>query len=245
MRLDSYYFGMITNVYPPDSVDNVSKYQYEYQVLITGEDYAQIPTRCIRADLFGSRGDFEDVVLEVATKVMVLFPRGERSVGVIQSGTRNYVAPINGSLGKHWRNRFNKIVRYIDKDGNYSVTSDQGPNLSVKTDKIVIDDSSGNQIILDKASKTLFIKSGELKIDVSGNIALNVAKDSNVSVTGDCNVKVSGKAKIEVSGDCEVKAATISLNGKGGKVLTTESDPIIDSIFGEPSTGVDTVKAGE
>ena len=127
MNLPSYYFGMIDEVYAPDDVRNSSRYQYEYQVLVIGEDYASIPVRCIREDRYGSRDNFEDVILGVAAKVMVMFPRGDKSMGIIQHATRAYVAPQDPTLGVYWANRFNKVVRYIDKDGNYSVTSDAGP----------------------------------------------------------------------------------------------------------------------
>jgi hypothetical protein len=244
MLMDSYYFGMITNVYSPTDKENASKYQYEYQVLVIGDDYASIPVRCIRKDEFGSADDFDDVVLEVATKVMVKFPRGDRSLGIITEATRNYPAPMNPVLGKHWRRRFNKVVQIIDKDGNYSVTSDSGPNLQIKPDKIIIDDSKGQKVTFDKASQTLTIECKTLNINVTGDATVNVSGKLNASVGGDMTAKIGGKAKIEAGGDCDVKAGNITLNGKAGKVLTTLTDPVVDSIFGVPTQGVETVKAG-
>lgn len=244
-RLEGYYFGMITNVYLPTDKENASKYQYEYQVLITGEDYAQIPVRCIRQDSFGSRDDFEDVILNVADKVMVKFPRGDRSFGIIESCTRNYVVPQDPSLGRHWRNRFNKIVRMIDKDGNYSVTSDQGPNLHVKTDKIILDDSAGQKVTFDKKSKTLTIECNELKVQVVGNATVDVKGNLKATVGGDMTANVTGKATVKIGGDAKIDAANIFLNGSGGKVLTTKTDPVVDTIWGQPTEGVETLKAGK
>lgn len=243
-KLNSYYFGMISAVYKPTDVENSSKYQYEYQVVITGDDYSSIPVRCIRKDTYGSRDDFEDVVLEVATKVMVRFPRGDRSVGIIESGTRAYPSPQDASLGRHWRNRFNKLVRMIDKDGNYSITSDSGPNLHVKTDKIILDDSAGQKVTLDKASKTLTIECNELKVSVVGNATVDVKGNLSATVGGDVKVKATGKASVEAGGDCDVKAKKITLNGQEGEVLTTMTDPVVDTIFGTPTMGVKNVKAG-
>lgn len=258
MTLDSFYFGMIQAVYDPTKVENASKYQYEYQVVITVDDYASIPVRCIRADASGGHDNFDDLILEVGSKVMVRFPRGDRSLGIIECSTRNYVAPQNPALGVHWRNRFNKIVRYIDKDGNYSVTSDQGPNLHVKTDKVVLDDSVGEQIILDKASKTLFIKADEWKIDLTGNMTMNVAKNSTINVTGDVKVSVKGNAEVDVTGDAKVKAknieATAKMNAKvkaklislNGEVsgITTENSHfgVVDFLTGVPVNASKTVK---
>lgn len=243
-KMDSFYFGMITDVYTPADKENASKYQYEYQVLVTGDDYASLPVRCIRQDTFGSGDDFEDLVLAVATKVMVKFPRGDRSLGIIVSGTRNYAAPMDPALGRHWRRRFNKLVQMIDKDGNYSVVSDSGPNLHINTDKIVIDDSAGQRVTFDKTSKTLTIECNTMAIKVSGDATIDVKGKLTASVGGDMTAKVGGKAKIDAGGDCDVTAANITLNGKAGKVLTTLTDPVVDTIFGEPTEGVDTVKSG-
>ncbi len=243
-RMDSFYFGMITNVYSPTDKENASKYQYEYQVLVTGDDYSSLPVRCIRQDEFGSGDDFNDLVLAVATKVLVQFPRGDRSLGIIVSATRNYAAPMDPGLGRHWRRRFNKLVQMIDKDGNYSIESDSGPNLHVKVDKIIIDDSAGQKVTFDKASKTLTIECNELKVNVVGNATVDVKGNLTASVGGDITAKAGGKAKIEAGGDCDVKAKKITLNGQAGEVLTTMTDPVVDTIFGTPTMGVKTVKSG-
>lgn len=243
-KLNSYYFGMITDVYKPTDPENTSKYQYEYRVLITGDDYASIPVHCIRRDETGSRDDFEDLILDVASKVMVKFPRGDRSLGIIECSTRAYPAPQDVSLGRHWRRRFNKLTQMIDKDGNYSIVSDKGPNLHVKTDKIILDDSAGQKITFDKASKTLTIECNEFKVNVVGNATIDVKGNLTASVGGDLQAKVGGKANLEAGGDCDVKASKITLNGKAGEVLTNITDPVVDSIFGQPTQGVKTVKAG-
>ena len=88
--LPGFYFGMVTNVYSPKDKENASKYQHEYQVLVTGEDYSSIPCRCIRIDAAGSGDDFDDTILQVAAKVLVQFPRGDASLGIIIGSTRAY-----------------------------------------------------------------------------------------------------------------------------------------------------------
>lgn len=274
MKLDSYYIGTVEVAFEPESIENLSRYQYEYQVLVTLDNYAQVSVRTIRGDKYGNTDDFEDVILEPGARVTVMFPRGEITMGIIVHGLRQYPLRQDVGLGKHWRNRFNQVVRYIDKDGNYSVTSDQGPFLNVKTDQINLDDSVGEQIILDKTNKTLFINANDFTIAIKGNVNMTVDKDSTVAITGNSNINVTGNAVIAITGDltasaknitataqenatinckelnatasgnAQVTAAKIMLNGDGGDVLTTTTMAVIDSIFGELSIGVPTVSAG-
>jgi len=233
--LDSYYFGMIQNVWPPDHVDNSGKYQTEYEVLVTADGYAAIPTRCIREDRFGGQDSFEDIIMAVGDKVMIKFPRGDRSCGVIQHGTRAYVAPQNPAMGQYWMNRFNKVVRYIDKDGNYSVTSDSGPTLQVNTNKIVLDDSTGESIIIDKEAATLTINAKTWQVNIQG--------DATIAVTGDTTL-TTNKLTATCQGKAVIQAESVEVQGSNGQVLTTMTDPVVDSIFGEPTMGVETFKAG-
>jgi hypothetical protein len=249
--LNSYYWGMIQTVWSPAHLDNKSKYQYEYEVVITTDGYASIPVRCIRKDTYGSSDNFEDVILGVGAKVMVEFPRGDRSLGIIQHGTRAYVAPQNPALGVYWMNRFNKIVRYIDKDGNYSVTSDSGPTLQVNVSTIVLDDTTGESIIIDKEAQTITIAAQTWNVNIAGDAAINVTgdvtlngKDINITSTGDTTVNCKD-LNVMASGNAVVQAETIQLNGQAGQILTTETDPVVDSIFGIPTVGVPTVSAGQ
>ena len=70
----------------------------------------------------------------------------------------------------------------------------------------------------------------------SGALTITTISDTVINVGGQCSVTSSGKTSIT--------ASEIDLNGSGGAVLTTQSQPVIDSIFGEISVGVPTVKAG-
>lgn len=50
---------------------------------------------------------------------------------------------------------------------------------------------------------------------------------------------------IKQNGDIDISSvANINLNGSTGRVLTTESDPVVDMITGAPSMGAVRVKAG-
>ena len=66
MMLNGYYFGMISDVYPPGStssprVANTSPVA-PYKVMVIGEGYATLPVYCVREDRFGSRDAFEDII---------------------------------------------------------------------------------------------------------------------------------------------------------------------------------------
>lgn len=259
MKLDKFYFGKVTHIYAPNHPKNKSKYQYEYEVLITGDDYAQLPMRAIRNDEFGGLDDYSDEILSVGANVFVLFPRGDASIGIITGGGRFYPKAQDPALGKYYLKRFNKIEASIDKDYNYMVKSDSGPFLQVKTNKVVLDDSVGESVVLDKDKKTLFIDAnkwvvhikGDANITVDGNLTATVAKSAtvkakDVSVTADASAKIKCKdLTAEASGNANIKASSISLNGQGSSITTEQSHQnVIDLITGVPCVGVPTVKSG-
>jgi len=76
----------------------------------------------------------------------------------------------------------------------------------------------------------------DLDLNITGDVNLVAQGDLNATVSGDCNATVTGKLI--------AKAQEIDLNGNAGSVLTTVTDPVVDTIFGEPTMGVDSVKAG-
>lgn len=259
---NQFYFGTIQEVFPPNHAQNVSKYQYEYQVLITQDDYAQIPVKCVSIDPYGSPYNYLDSILYKNYKVFVLFPKGDRSMGVIMGGGRNYVKPQDPLRGYYFEHRFNEITNTIDRLGAWTVKSDDGPYQIIDKTSITIDDASGESIRLDKTAKTLDINTRELNINVSGNGSSNV----NVTVAGNVTIKVSGNANITVvkdvilqannvtanvkkdatikaGGIAKVDAKQIELNGSEGRVLSTISDPFSDTIFGELHVGMPTVKS--
>ena len=174
---------------------------------------------------------------------MVQCPRGDASMGIIVHSTRAYVAPQNPALGVYWMNRYNKIVRYIDKDGNYSVTSDSGPTLKVNTDKIILDDSTGESITIDKAAQTITIAAKTWAVNITGDATVTVGGKMTANVTGDLTA-MCDKLTVTAKGIAEVKADEVHIQGEAGQVLTNMTDPVVDSIFGEPTMGVPKFKAG-
>ena len=257
MELNSMYFGTIEKVMSPADSFNVSKYQYEYIVTVTCDLYSQMPVRCIALDPFGSFNAFQDSVFAVGHRVFVMFPKGDRTLGVILGGSRFYGPKTDPSLGLHLKKRFNEVVETYSKEGAWSIVSDDGPNLHVKKTQIVLDDSTGEKIVLDKAAKKITIDCQDWEVTVKGKATINVtgaatvsAASADVNISGKANVK-AGSANIEASGEVAVKAggdvkvdgSTVKLNGGSGEVLTTTTQPRC-YVTGAPFIGAPTVKAG-
>lgn len=255
----SMYFGVVVDIYPPTHKFNTFKHQYEYVVQVTGDDFCQFQVTAIRQDSSGNLDCFEDEILSIGDNVFIFFPRGDRSQGIITGGPRKFSKVQDPKLGKYYLKRFNTIETYIDKDGNWSVTSDKGPHAHVRTNNIELNDSVGEQILLDKDTKTITINTKEWVVNVKGNANIKIDGNANLQVGGSANVKVggsltadvSGKASVKaaaldanIKGEAKVKASNITLNGQAGKVLTTMTDPVVDYITGVPSQGVPNVKSG-
>jgi hypothetical protein len=265
-QLPGLYFGTIINVLYPNHNRNYSKYQTEYIVTITVDYYSTLVVTAIKADSSGNYDNYEDEQLQPNDKVYVMFPRGDRAMGVIMGCIRSYHEPQDPAEGYYYSKRYNRITTDIDKLGNWSVTSDEGPNAQVNTNSVILDDSVGEKITLDRDAKTLTIDAGTWKvnvtgaatIDVKGNTTINVGGTANIKIEGAATVKaasldanIEGQAKIkcktlnaEAAGQAKIKAATISLNGEMGQVITTSTMPTWDLITGIPSVGVPNVKAG-
>lgn len=256
--MDGLYYGTVQQVFPPGSTQNLNKYQYEYSLVVTMEDQSQMPVaHAIRRDEFGSADDFDDAVLDVNQKVLVMFPRGRGNIAIIMGAIRNSPIKTADAMAYHCLRRFNGVEVSTDKDGNWKVKSDKGPNLQVNIASIVLDDSAGESITLDKAGKVLTIKANKLVVQVQGDASVEAtgavsvkAKSLSAEVGGEASIKaksltanVDGDARIKAKGNCEVDGAKIELNGGAGKIVTTATHPV-DFVTGIPIQGVPTVKAG-
>jgi hypothetical protein len=243
---------------PPDHPENYNKIQYEYMVLATMQNYAKVPlNHAIVADEFGAADNFNDRVLQYGQRVIVMCPMGNLQSPIILSCLRNTPKTTDSALGLHWRRRFNKVEQIIDKDFNYMVKSDSGPNLKINTNKIVLDDGSGDNITIDKDNKIITINCKDFTAKISGNASIEVggsatvkAESADVTVSGKCTVKagsldatVDGEAKVKAGGDVNIDGSTIKLNGSIGKVLTDMTQPRC-YITGIPFIGSTKVKAG-
>lgn len=120
----------------------------------------------------------------------------------------------------------------MDRDGDASLTAKKDINLTAEGNINVVAQGDVN------------VTCTNVKVDASGQADITVGGDTNLSVGGNCAAKVDGSCKVESSGKTSVKASTIELNGSSGSVLTTATDPVVDTIFGIPTMGVPTVKSG-
>lgn len=139
--------------------------------------------------------------------------------------TNHKGAPTNGAFG---------VTEFkIEADGSFQLDHS---TITIRADK----------------KGTLTITSSADTVINCDNAKVNAKSNANVTAGADCNVKASGKVTVQAGADCNVtasgnavvKAAEITLNGSGGKILTTTTDPVVDTIFGAPTEGVSTVKSG-
>lgn len=111
-------------------------------------------------------------------------------------------------------------VSYTLTAGNYSVSVVAG-NIEIAT--LLGSFKCGNAI-------------GNVEIDAAGNITLKATA---------MTLQSAGPMSLTSAATIELTAPMISLNkGAGGQVLTTLTQPVLDSISGTPSVGVPTVIAG-
>jgi phage baseplate assembly protein gpV len=254
-KLHGLYFGTVMDVIYPEDALNTAKYQTQYRVILTGELYNQFEARCVVTDKFGGDDEFEDVTLRRGVKVLVQFPLGDPSIGVITGTIRSAADSQSRSDGYYYKKRFNKITESIDKADVWTIEHDDGTMIRIESNRILIDDGDGNSILIEQGSK-IKVMSGELDIEVADNAVINVSgnvtvKASNISVEGDdvsvkcksLDANVSGSAKIDAKGSVDIKGSNIKLNGEMGQVITTMSQPVC-YVSGIPFKGSTTVKAG-
>lgn len=249
-------FGVIRKIYSINDPGNVSGLSTEYDVEVIEQDMnrgiAPITYKnCLSVDALGSIGDFFEKNLRVQTEsdnfqlpitkgqngatVLVLCLDATTGKGVVIGGI-NHPNRDTTLIDNQPRlaGAYNGVAVAVNPDGstsltfngatdNYGVPTDpsQGPTtFQIQTD--------GSFQFNHSSITILAAKSGELTITTSG--------DANITVGGDCNVNSTGKTSIT--------ASEIDLNGGLAEVLTTMSDPVIDSIYGQPTVGFATVKTG-
>jgi hypothetical protein len=230
--LNSLYFGVIEEIYAPNHALNQSKYQYQYRVLITIDNYAQLPVQCVRMDAHGSLHNYTDTVMSAGSKVLVMFPRGDRSIGVIVGGTRSAPFKQDSNAQYFQENRFNEMVETFDFKGSWMMRSINGPFAKIEKTKVTISDTpikqSGDQInsyketndkakdatnepfdgqfiILDKTKKELLINTNQYKLIVNENADVHVRKNSKVQIDGAAQITINKDADITVKGNTNLK----------------------------------------
>lgn len=158
--------------------------------------------------------------------VHVMFENGDINYPVYMGG---YYA--RGELPSDFQTGYPNVRGWIFKNGH----------------KILVDSNSGSaaiKIIHSKGSQVLMNPDGSITVQSPGKVDVEAGGDCVVNASGKVNVTAGGDVNVTAGGNAVVEASEIHLNGSGGKVLTTETDPVVDLITGAPTQGVDTVKAG-
>lgn len=143
-----------------------------------------------------------------------------------RGATDNKGVPTDASQGP--------TVAKIEKDGSFEINH---KTVTFRLDKKgVVTVKSDGDINVTTGGKANVKATGDATIDAGGKATVKSGGDTVINAGGDCNVTASGKAV--------VKASEIDLNGSAGMVLTTVTDPVVDTIFGAPTQGIPTVKGG-
>jgi hypothetical protein len=241
--------GIIVRGYAISDTNNLTKLTTEYDVIVfeQNEDRgSSLMTykNCISAEGMGSIPDFFEKTLRIRENApsinSFIDTKGQNGAVVLlhcldgMSEKAIIVGAVTHPDRKttlvntepYLEGEYNGVNIKIANDGSATLTFKGATDNSGK----VIDSSQGNTTVS-------IAKDGSFQINHS-TITFKLDKDGNASLTAtqDFNVKLTGKLIAE--------ASEINLNGTTGDVLTTATDPVVDTIFGTPTQGVTTVKAG-
>lgn len=249
--------GVVVASYLKTDENNRSKLTTEYDVVVIEQNSDKGATtiryrNCMSAEGLGSIADYLETALRPQTTkttkgdstnlngqdgaiVLMLCWDGMSDKGIIIGSLTHPDRDSNlTEEGPLLEGEYNGVHISVAKDGSTSLTfkgatDNQGAPIdsSQGMTTIKIEKDGSFQADHDKAI---------FRMDRSGDISVTGKKDINLNAEGNINIVVKGKAI--------VTADSIELNGSAGQILTTVSDPVIDSIFGIPTTGVPTVKAG-
>jgi type VI secretion system secreted protein VgrG len=213
----SVYIGTIIKSIPPKDKKNATKYEYNYLVQLTIEKMGQSTFPCVKIDDFGAFQNFNDEILSEGSAVIVVFPRNDSRFGIIIGGLRQYKGGSSTSFdsGKFfWKKRYNKFELSIDDNFNYKAESDSGPFLSVKTNQVILDDSVGENLTLDKDKKTTTINTKDLVTNVKNDSKTTIDKNAIIEVKENVTIKIKGNVTLTVDGDVTIKCKNLKAEVK-------------------------------
>lgn len=163
------------------------------------------------------------------------------------------IVNTDGSTNLVFRGATDSLNNPIDsKQGNTTIKIEADGSFQVDHDSVTFRMDRTAQIASLMAKKDINMTAGgNINMTATGDVNVK-CENANVNASGkiiaksggNTEVTAGGDAKVTATGKATVNAAEIDLNGSSGKVLTNETDPVVDTIFGEPSKGVATVKAG-
>jgi hypothetical protein len=95
-----------------------------------------------------------------------------------------------------------------------------------------------SDVLIDSTAATIQMTSAQDTVIKSNNASINLSGQTGVYATS------NGDAKFQATGPVLIQGSVVHINGSAGNVLTTATDPVVDTIFGAPTVGVPTVTAG-
>lgn len=214
----------------------------------------------------GPKNNALDSFLKRGSRVLVGMICGQKSAGVIL-GTMphdNGVAVAkrpSRSNGTYLDMEFQGLNVSISNDGALKIVfnsprDDSGSPTNAGAAPTTMEiDSSGNvkvatnasqELSIDRVAKTIKLTNGGTTIlmDANSTLVQTDAKDVKINASAACKINTGANTEITAGGKVKLDASQIELNGSAGQVLTTLTDPIVDYIYGAPTEGVPTVKAG-
>ena len=264
--------GIVKASYPISDPSNINKQVPEYDVFVFEQNEDKGSTaityrHCVAATSFGSKADFLEANLRSLTKkttrdpvispsgqngaiVLLLCLNGQSDTGIIVSALAHPDRPTTlTDSGPHLEGEYNGVNIKVNKDGSTSLVF----NGATDNDGNITNPSQGPTTLTIETDGSFQVGHDKItfRLDKNGDATLDTKKDTNLNVAGKINIIVKGDATVQckelnatASGKAIIKASEINLNGASGSVLTTTTDPVIDLIFGVPTTGVPTVKSG-
>ena len=189
--------------------------------------------------------------------MVVVFPQGEILAPIIVGCLKSAEYTQTLADGVNYTRRFQEITTNINRFGEWSVTSDDGPNIRVEKEVIILDASQNQKIVIDKTNKKISVDAGDFDVTLTGNATINVTGNvtlscDKASVTAkgnidakckDLSVNASGAANVKASKDVKIDGKSVLMNKGTGEVLTTLTQPTC-YVTGIPFQGSKTVKAG-
>ncbi len=257
--------GMIANIYPVNSPKNISKLTTEYDVTVIQQDSNQgIASvnykNCMSAEGFGSIADFFERNLRARSTsgqqdpsidfkgqngaivlLMCLDALTEKAI-IISALTHPDRTTTLIDAQPRLAGQYNGVSVLINPDGSTSLT------FAGATDNngVPLDASQGNTVVSIATDGSFQIKHSTITLGLakSGVVTLNATSDVSIQTQTKLNITTSADTIINATGKVTINGSETDVQGNGGTVLTNKTDPVIDSIFGEPTMGVPTFKAG-
>jgi hypothetical protein len=248
--------GIIVKSYAPDDPFNQTTLCSEYDVL-TIEQFENkgstsiLYRNCVASQGFGGIADYLEYTSRPKTfqtnKGFPTFGNQDGAVVIIQCldnvGNKAIVtgflihpdrATKITSTEPQLFGEYNGVAIVINPDGSCSLTF----NGATDSKGVPTNSSQGvTQFQIQTDGSYQFTNSSVTILgSKSGQLTINTTSDANITVGGQCAITSTGKTIIQ--------ASEIDLDGSESMVLTNVSDPVIDSVFGEPTIGFSKVKAG-